>query len=147
MSQVGLQPLGESVGYLLKQATTALHAAMEAALRPVGLTVSQFSCLELLSRVPDQSNADLARGAFVTPQSMNDVLRGLRDRGLVERSGSAPVGRALPTRLTSEGQEYVDRARVVLAPVEQRLLSGINASSRQRLPADLRAIIRAFESE
>ena len=146
MSQVELQPLGESVGYLLKQATTALHAAMEAALRPIGLTLSQYSCLELLAQRPGLSNSELARGAFVTRQSMNDVLKGLRDRGLVERPSAAPVGRALPTRITPKGQECVDQARVALAPVEQRLLSGVTDSDQKRLTADLFSIIRAFES-
>ncbi len=145
MSQDELQPLSESVGYLLKQATTALHAAMEAALRPLSLSLSQYSCLELLSRTPDQSNAELARGAFVTPQSMNDLLRGLQRRGLVERPAVAPVGRALPTRLTPKGQERVDRARIVLVPVERRLLEGVAEPDRQRLAADLRAIVRAME--
>ena len=146
MSQDELQPLSGSVGYLLKQATTSLNAAMGAALRPLALSVSQYSCLELLSRNPDQSNAELSRGAFVTPQSMNEILRGLQDRHLVERPDIAPMGRARPTRLTLEGQEKVDRARFALKPVEHLLLDGIAEPNRQRLSVDLRSIVQTLES-
>jgi len=67
MAQDGSRkPLSENVGYVLKQAQMALHNAMDRALRSQGLTVSQYSVLELLSRTPGQTNAQLARGAFVT---------------------------------------------------------------------------------
>ncbi|MGK8491262.1 hypothetical protein [Nocardia asiatica] len=60
--------LEQSVGYVLKQAQAALHSAMHAVLRPLELTVSQYACLELLGQYPGISNAELARGAFVTRQ-------------------------------------------------------------------------------
>lgn len=70
---------------MLKQASAALRAAMDAALRPQQLTVPQYACMELLGQRPGLSNAELARGAFVSRQSMNLVLRGLQERGLVTR--------------------------------------------------------------
>ena len=72
-----------SVGYALKRATTALHGAMAAELTPLGLSVSQYSCLELLGSYPGTTNASLARGAFVTRQAMHQLLGGLRAAGLV----------------------------------------------------------------
>ncbi len=137
--------LRDSVGYLLKQASTALHCAMDAALRPLGLTVSQYSCLEQLDQVPEQSNAQLARRTFVTPQSMNDVLRGLQRRDLLERPEAAAVGRARPTRLTPGGQELVARARIVLAPVERQLIGALAPDDEQRMLVDPRSIIRALD--
>lgn len=136
-----LPSLDDSVGYVLKQATSALHNAMEAALRPHGLTLSQYSCLELLSREPGQSSAQLARGMFVSPQSMNEVLRGLQNRGLVERSPVAESGRARPSKLTPSGEEHVARARTALVPVEERLLSSLTPSDEERLLGALRGII------
>jgi hypothetical protein len=41
-----------------------------------GLTVPQYACLELLDQHSGLSNAELARGAFVTRQSMQRDLRG-----------------------------------------------------------------------
>jgi DNA-binding MarR family transcriptional regulator len=142
-----LQPLDQSVGYVLKQATAALHNAMAAALRPHGLTVSQYSCLELLSQRPDQSNAQLARGMFVTPQSMNDVLRGLQRRALVQRPREVPVGRARPTRLAASGHALLERARGALAPVEQRMLATITAADQEQMLTCLRSIAAGLEHD
>ena len=62
------------VGYLIKRAQTVLHDAMADALGSHHLTVPQFAVLTGLDEEPGLSNADLARRAFVTPQSMHAVL-------------------------------------------------------------------------
>ena len=129
--------LAESVGYLLKQAATALHASMDAVLRPQGLTVSQYSVLELLGHEPEQSNAGLARGAFVTRQSMNEVVRGLQERGLVARPDVAERGRARPTHLTAAGQAALEDASAAVARVEKRMLSPLSTTEHTELIARL----------
>ena len=95
--------LDTSLGYMLKAAASALHSAMEAVLRPLGMTITHYACLELLAQRPGLSNSELARGAFVTRQSMNVLLQALERQGLVVRPAQAPVGRALPTELTARG--------------------------------------------
>src|SRR3984885_4383792 len=96
--------LDTSLGYLLKQASSALHTALEAVLRPLGMSVTHYSCLELLSQRPGLSNSELARGAFVTRQSMNVLVQSLERDGFVRRPSAAPVGRVLPTELTPLGR-------------------------------------------
>ncbi|HWU58369.1 MAG TPA: MarR family transcriptional regulator, partial [Microbacteriaceae bacterium] len=96
--------LETSLGYLLKEASSALRAAMEAVLRPLGMTVTQYSCLELLAQRPGLSNSELARGAFVTRQSMNVLLQALERDGYVTRPAEAPIGKVLPARLTASGR-------------------------------------------
>jgi len=129
--------LEEVVGYVLKQAAAALRAAMDAALRPLDLTVPQYACLELLGQRPGLSNSDLARGAFVTRQSMNGVLRGLQDRGLVTRPATVPHGRALPTQLTPAGYEQLHAASATVRAIEQRMLSTLPSAHHRRLHDDL----------
>src|SRR3974390_1685122 len=96
--------LSRRMGDELKRAQAAMPAALDAALRGPRLTVAQYACLELLDQHPGLSNAELARGAFVTRQAMNLVLRGLQEGGLVTRPPRAPHGRALPAPLTAAGQ-------------------------------------------
>lgn len=63
MSQKGAGiDLDKSLGYLLKEASSALRAAMEEVLRPLGMSVTHYSCLELLAQRPGLSNSELARG-------------------------------------------------------------------------------------
>lgn len=125
--------LSEAVGYGLKQVDALLRARMDEALRPLGLTVPQYACLELLGQRPGLSNADLARGAFVTRQSMNLVLRGLQSRGLVERPDSVDQGRARPTELTDEGRSTLDRAGAAVVAVEQQMLDGMSRAQQDAL--------------
>jgi DNA-binding MarR family transcriptional regulator len=137
-------PLDESVGYLLKQAATALRSAMDAALRPLDLSVPQYACLELLRQRPGLSNAELARGAFVTRQSMNGVLRGLENRGLVARAVIAPSGRALPSQLTPAGRRRLQSASAKVRAVEKQMLTSFSATQERHLCRDLAACVLAL---
>ncbi|HWO64077.1 MAG TPA: MarR family transcriptional regulator [Umezawaea sp.] len=145
VEQVG--PLDKAVGYTLKRAATALRTAMDAALQPLELTVPQYSCLEVLSQRPGLSNAELARAVFVTRQSMNLVLRGLQDRGLVTRPTTAPHGRALPTSLTPDGAELLRAASTAVRAVEKRMLAPFSAARQDRLLHDLAACVEALATE
>ncbi|WP_249998156.1 MarR family winged helix-turn-helix transcriptional regulator [Actinoplanes sp. M2I2] len=136
--------LNFSVGYALKQAAAALRTAMDAGLRPLGLSVPQYACLELLGQRPGLSAADLARGAFVTRQSMHAVLLGLEERGLLERPAVAPQGRALPTQLTPAGRDILSRASRIVAAVERRMTQSLTTEGHQRLRADLAACVAAL---
>ena len=102
--------LDTSLGYMLKVAASALHTALEAVLRPLGMTITHYACLELLAQRPGLSNSELARGAFVTRQSMNVLLQALERQGLVVRPAQAPVGRVLPTKLTARGRRQLKMA-------------------------------------
>lgn len=122
--------LETSVGYLLKEASSALRSAMESALRPLGMTVTHYSCLELLSQRPGLSNSELARGAFVSRQSMNVLLQALERDGYVMRPDEAPVGRVLPARLTPRGRRSLAKATVAVRSVEDRMLMELSRGDR-----------------
>ena len=138
MSQVAsVGPLEESVGYVLKQAAAALRSAMDAVLRPLALTVPQYSCLEVLDQRAGLSGAELARATFVTRQSMSLLLQGLAQRGLVTRAAVADHGRALPTELTEAGRRMLRAASAAVRGVEEQMLAPLAEPGRRRLLADL----------
>lgn len=133
MSQGGGIELDTSTGYLLKEAANALRTAMEAVLRPLGMTITHYSCLELLAQRPGLSNSDLARGAFVTRQAMHALLQTLEHDGLVTRPVRAPVGRVLPTKLTARGRRQVRVASAAVRAVEDTMLDDLDVADRRRL--------------
>jgi DNA-binding MarR family transcriptional regulator len=148
MSQDGAGiDLETSLGYLLKQASSALRAAMEAVLRPLGMTVTHYSCLELLAQRPGLSNSDLARGTFVTRQSMNVLLQSLERDGYVTRPTQAPVGKALPTRLTPLGRRSLEKASAAVRSVELRMLSELSDDERAAAGDILRSMIRSLRDD
>ena len=145
MSQDGAGvDLETSLGYLLKEASSALRTAMEDVLRPLALSVTQYSCLELLGQRPGLSGSALARGTFVTRQSMNVLLQGLERDGLVARPTEAPVGKVLPTRLTPRGRRSLDRASAAVRSVEVRMLSGLDPAEQTTARHSLRSMITSL---
>ncbi|GAB2721275.1 MarR family winged helix-turn-helix transcriptional regulator [Nocardia thraciensis] len=137
--------LGSLVGYELKRVQATLHGAMDARLRRHKLTVPQYVCLELLDGDVARSNADLARGAFVTRQSMNVVLRNLESADLVTRPAQAPHGRALPVRLTPAGRRRLHAARADILAIEHRMTAGLGADRLARMLADLKTMAAALD--
>jgi len=136
--------LETSLGYLLKEASTALRAAMEEVLRPHEMSVTHYSCLELLAQRPGLSNSELARGAFVTRQSMNVLLHTLEREGAVTRPAEARVGKALPARLTTRGRRSLKKATVAVRSVEVRMLAGMTESEQSDAFRILQRMIRSL---
>lgn len=145
MSQDGAGiDLDTSLGYLLKEAASALRAAMEEVLRPLGMTITHYSCLELLAQRPGLSNSELARGAFVTRQSMNVLLQGLERDGFVTRPAEPPAGKALPTTLTPRGRQSLAVATAAVRSVEVRMLSGVTGAEQSAAFRALRSMTHSL---
>jgi DNA-binding MarR family transcriptional regulator len=136
--------LDTSIGYALKRTATALRAAMEASLRPLGLSVPQYSCLEILNAMPGISNADLARGVFVSRQAMHQLLGALQEAELVSATGPVRVQRY---SLTPKGEQAVAAASAAVAAVEEQMLSGLRGPERQRLLDDLERCTAALSED
>ena len=146
MSQAGSGiDLQTSVGYLLKEASSALRTAMEEVLRPLGMNVTRYSCLELLAQRPGLSGSELARGAFVTRQSMNVLLQALEEEGLVARPAEEAVGKVIPTRLTPKGRRSLEKATAAVRAVEVQMLSGLDDAGQARAAEALRSMVDALK--
>jgi DNA-binding MarR family transcriptional regulator len=114
---------------------------MEAVLRPLGMTVTHYACLELLAQRPGLSGSELARGAFVTRQSMNVLLQTLERDGYVTRPAAAPVGKVLPTRLTPRGRRSLAAATAAVRSVEVRMLGGLTDAEQSGASRLLQSMI------
>ena len=104
--------------------------------------MTHYSCLELLAQRPGLSNSELARGAFVTRQSMNVLLQALERDGYVTRPAEAPVGKVLPARLTPRGRRSLEKATAAVRSVEVRMLAGMTADEQSARSRILRSMIR-----
>lgn len=138
--------LQTSIGYALKETSSSLRAAMDDVLRPLGMNVTHYSCLELLAQQPGLSNSELARKTFVTRQSMNRLLQTLESDGVVTRPPEAPSGRVLPTRLTPLGQRHLELASTAVRSIELRMLVGIPPQEQTRLLDALRRMTHSLRA-
>ena len=130
--------------YLLKRAQAALHAALAAALREHGATLPQYAVLTALAEEPGLSNAELARRAFVTPQSMNQVLHELEHRHWVTRRPHPGHGRILQADLTDDGRRTLQACHHAAGTIEDRMLATLSPAHRQQLATTLRTCIEAL---
>lgn len=130
----------QPLGYLLYQAVATLRPHVTAELRPLGIGLPEFVCMRNLSIWPEQSNAELARRASVSPQAMNMVLRGLEELGVIARPVSVSSGKALPARLTRKGHALLKRAEAAVRAADELLLSKLSPTERGELKRLLHAV-------
>lgn len=139
--------MGNSIGYELKRAQHALRLRMDEALRETGATTPQYSALGALAEEPGLSNAQLARRSFVTPQTMNQILKGLEAAGLVRREGHPEHGRVLRSYLTGEGERLHAECDGRVAAVTGRMVAGLADRQRRALLEALRGCVRALSAD
>lgn len=126
-------------------AQSALRSRMDEVLRPLGLTTPQYSCLDAINRCPGISNSEVARRVFVTRQTMNTLLRGLQQRGLVERGERAETGRSIPTELTPEGEQILAEASERVEKINRAIADALDPHLSASLELALRRCVETLE--
>jgi DNA-binding MarR family transcriptional regulator len=122
-----------AAGYLVKRVQQGMRRNCDTALRPTGLSMAQYAVLRALASHPEASAAELARLCFVTRQSLQDVLGGLRSAGLIVSADAPARGRARALQLTRLGKRRLKVSHAAVAGVESAMLQGISASMREKL--------------
>nr|WP_042198935.1 MarR family transcriptional regulator [Kibdelosporangium sp. MJ126-NF4]CTQ93168.1 Transcriptional regulator, MarR family [Kibdelosporangium sp. MJ126-NF4] len=130
-------PAEERLGTNLKRAVAALTTAKQAAIKPSGLTIPQYSAMLFLVDNPGISAAALARLCLVTPQTMTTILQNLESAGLIVRSPHPWHRNVLETRLTEAGQTAFDKADERAVAVER----GLAAEYTEDELKDLRTLL------
>jgi DNA-binding MarR family transcriptional regulator len=110
--------------YAIKQMESAIRVLLDEALAPLDLRVRPYTALTVLAVKGGLSSAELARRAFMRAQSMQDVIRTLEARGLVERRAAERDRRVLLVAITDAGREVVRQGSLLTAPIEQLLVTG-----------------------
>jgi DNA-binding MarR family transcriptional regulator len=139
-----LDDTGVRLIYAIGGFDTAVRSALKCRLEPLGLTITEFTTLSVLSVRNGLSNAQLARRSLVTPQAMNQVLASLEGKGLIER-GQAPGRRsggghhrARSTELTAKGRLQVQQCTSIVDEIEDASFSPSSGAERVALAAMLR---------
>lgn len=121
------------IGYNLKITQHRLRQRLDAELAQVGITAPQNAVLLAVAGNPRMSNAELARAAFVTPQTMQAILVNLERDGLITRSPHPEHGRVIMTELTAAGVQAVAGGAKAADAVEKRMLSRLSAEEAKML--------------
>ena len=133
MQAVQAESLAGEVAYLLKEAQALLHARMDDVLRPIGLTVAQYACLESLRQRPGITSSALARRAFVSRQSMNVLLHALSERGLVARADEPGPRNQIAAELTEQAHSLLETAHDQVEAVVTHMTRSLGPQSLRAL--------------
>jgi DNA-binding MarR family transcriptional regulator len=128
------------LGYLLRQASASFRAAMDRVLGELGLTTPQFTVLTMIVAYPGLSGADLARLAFLTPQTINVIVRNLERDGAIEKTAHATHGRILRLHATAKGQVLLKRCRARVDAIEADLTGALGRDGERALRRWLSAV-------
>jgi DNA-binding MarR family transcriptional regulator len=109
------------------------------------LTTPQYAALSAIEAAPGLSGAALARGTFVTAQTMNEIVTLVVRNGLVERHRHPEHGRIVQLYLTSTGVTILQAAHKVITHVEAQMVAQLTAAQQQDLIGWLRTCSAALE--
>ena len=135
------------IGYNLKITQHRLRQRLDAELARLGITAPQNAVLLAVSGNPRISKAELARAAFVTPQTMQAILVNLERGGLIVRSPHPEHGRVIMTELTTAGQQAVAEGAKAADLVERQMLSTLSAAEARVLCELLKRCAAALDGD
>jgi DNA-binding MarR family transcriptional regulator len=75
------------------------------------------------------------------------LLQALEREGYVTRPAEPPVGKVLPTRLTSRGRRLLEKATVAVRSVEVRMLAGMTEVEQAAAFRSLQSMIRSLRDD
>jgi DNA-binding MarR family transcriptional regulator len=132
--------------YVVARLERAIRTAIGDRVEPYGLTTAQYTTLSILGTRGGLSSAQLARRAYITPQSMGEVIDALETKGLIERVPHPTHGRALPAVLTREGRRVLSACDRGVDELEAEMLEGFSARERAELAEGLKSAVRALHA-
>jgi DNA-binding MarR family transcriptional regulator len=130
--------------YLIGRADRVVRRAIAEVVDAHGLSVNEYTTLSVLHRRGGLSNAQLARRALVSPQSMHGVLLHLEEQGLVRRIAHPDHGRIRQAQLTRKGVRVLTACDHQVRVVEARMVDGLSPTAQATLRDGLIRGVRAL---
>jgi DNA-binding MarR family transcriptional regulator len=120
-------------GFLLRRAHQISAAVFENACASVELTQAQYGALMVLSHEANIDQSRLARALAFDKVTVLRVLRGLEERGLVQRDMSLTNKRQMEVKLTASGRRLVKKSQALAHTAYEQLMSPLTAKQRTQL--------------
>ncbi|NMH98438.1 MarR family winged helix-turn-helix transcriptional regulator [Pseudonocardia acidicola] len=150
MTELAARPAGQRgqrLTYLVKRLEMAERARMEEVLRPLGVTLHQYTALSILERRGGLSSAQLARRHVVSPQAMHQLVATMERDGLIERRPDESNRRILRAWLTEHGAEVLRSCHRVVDRLEERMLRALTPDEAAAFGQALERCLAALTEE
>lgn len=102
------------------------HLRLDAVLKPIGMDVSRWRVLMVLSRVEAATISKLAEEAVSLVPTMTKIIQRMDVQGLVVTRPSAEDARATEVLITPAGRETLDRVRLKVGFISDQAFHGLS---------------------
>jgi DNA-binding MarR family transcriptional regulator len=137
----------EFAGQLFFRLWRASHMRTAEVLGSIDLTPALFALLNVLGAregtIQQQLSADMA----IDPSAMVKLINELEGAGLAERRRRPGDRRAWEVAITPEGRRTLERARELVAQVEDEVLGGLSDADRRQLLTLLRRALASAPAQ
>jgi DNA-binding MarR family transcriptional regulator len=106
--------------HLLSMASGRYNAAMERALKPLGLDQARWRVLVILAEDGPLSIGAIAEAAVYKASTLSRIIGRMQDAGLVDVVPRPSDNRVAEVSMTAQGRELFDRSRVAASRVFHR---------------------------
>ena len=128
------------MSYAMARLHQRLFAGITERVAPYDVTTLQFTTLSVLNcHGAPLSTSQLARRAFMTPQSMSEVIHALERKGLIKRNPHPNHRRTLPATLTAKGRRVLATCEEAVSELESTMLEGFSDGDREEFLAMIKA--------
>ena len=127
-------------GFLIHDVSRLRRIVVDRALKPLGITRSQWWVLAFLSRRDGMTQTALAADLDLTKVAIGGLLDRMEGAGFVERRADKADGRARRVYLTRAGAKMVGAIRQNVETVELEILSRVSDRQLEQAAETLRAL-------
>ena len=125
--------VAEFAGQLFFRLWRASHTRTADALSTIGLTPALFALLNVLGAREGAIQQQLSADMGIDPSAMVKLINEVEGVGLAERRRRPGDRRAWEVSITPKGRRALDRARALVAQVQDEVLGGLDAADRSQL--------------
>lgn len=133
--------------YLIGRVAAAVNTQLERVLKPLDVTVAQYTCMSRIRGHAVMSSAKLARAHRVSPQTMYEMITNLEKRGLLARKKGPGDKRQFLVSLTRKGHQLLDLCDRRVDAIEPAMFAGVNTANHALLRELLQIVIANAGSE
>jgi DNA-binding MarR family transcriptional regulator len=141
-------------GFLIHDVSRLRRIVIDRALKPVGITRSQWWVLSFLGRRDGMTQTALAGDLDLTKVAVGGLLDRMESSGFIERRADQRDGRIKRVYLTSAGTKFLGTIRANIQQVEEEILADVDEAALQvttetmlQIKRTLRAMSGADEGE
>ena len=132
---------------MMKRILIHFRGQMDEQLRPQGVTTAQLHVMKIIRAEPGASGAQLARACYITPQSVQTLLKQLEKGGWIRRVKDSVNDRILTAELTPSGERLLLAAEKTAQVIEARFWQGVPEGSVKALNTVLERCLENLEGE